>query len=327
VSNPTRLYYQLFPRIAAFAESGWTRAEDKNYASFCQRVRKTERRWRRMGYFNQQPSFAKQDDVFTLWQLPSQVNTIGNSYVIRTDDNRIIVMDGGMKEEEGYLRGFLAALGNRVDCWFVSHPHNDHMGALTEILKNPKEIRIAQICQSTFSDALMAREPDNAGHAKAYYEAAEKSGIKMVEAEEGMTFTFGHTTCKILCLTNEEITQNPYNNSSMVIKVWDPVKSVLFLGDAGAEQGEKLLAGPYRDELNCDYMQMAHHGQSAVNMDFYRTVAFRACLWPTPSWVYDNDAGKGFNTHILTTIETRNTIDSLKITEQYISFQGLTKIE
>ena len=44
------------------------------------------------------------DDTFTLWQLPSQVNTIGNSYVIRTDDGQIIVMDGGMKEEEGYLR-------------------------------------------------------------------------------------------------------------------------------------------------------------------------------------------------------------------------------
>lgn len=47
----------------------------------------------------------------------------------------------------------------------------------------------------------------------------------------------------------------------------------------------------------------------------------------TPSWVYDNDVGGGFNTHILTTIEARNTMDELNITEQYMSFQGLTKIE
>jgi hypothetical protein len=62
-------------------------------------------------------------------------------------------------------------------------------------------------------------------------------------------------------------------------------------------------------------------------MDFYRTVKFRACLWPTPTWVYNNDAGGGFNTHILTTIETRNTVDALNISENYLSFEGLTRID
>jgi glyoxylase-like metal-dependent hydrolase (beta-lactamase superfamily II) len=268
---------------------------------------------------------AKHGGTFTLWQLPSQVNTIGNSYVIRTGDGQLIVMDGGVKEETNYLRGFLAANGNQVSCWFISHPHDDHMSALMEILKEPKDIKINQICQSTFSDELIDKEPDYAQSARDYYDTVKQSGIHIIEATEGMELTFGHTTCKILGIKNEEL--NGYNNSSMIIKVWDPVKSVLFLGDAGAEQGDKLLSGPYRKDLDCDYVQMAHHGQNAVRMDFYRTIKFRACLWPTPSWVYNNDVGNGFNTHILTTIETRNTIDSLKITEQYISFQGLAKIE
>lgn len=325
--NLTRLYYQTFPRIAAFAECGWTRAQDKNYDGFRERVKNTERRWRKLGYFNQQPSYAKQDDTFTLWQLPSQVNTIGNSYVIRTDDGQIIVMDGGMKEEEGYLRGFIAALGNRVDCWFVSHPHGDHIGVLTRMLENPMGIHIRQICQTTYPETLLDREPGSKADAVSYYEAVQKSGVPTVEAEPGMTFSFGHTTFKILGIRNEEITANPYNNSCMVVKAWDPVKSVLFLADLGAEAGDKLLNGPYREELDCDYIQMAHHGQTGVSMDFYRTVKFRACLWPTPSWVYNNDVGGGFNTHILTTIETRDTMDELNITEQYMSFQGLTKIE
>jgi|AGTN01.3.fsa_nt_gi Predicted hydrolase (metallo-beta-lactamase superfamily) len=273
------------------------------------------------------PSFSKKDDTFTLWQLPSQINTIGNSYVIRTGNGKVIVMDGGVTEEEGYLRGFLGALGNTVDCWFVTHPHPDHIGAFTRILENPMDIKIHQICQSTFSDELLAREPDYKDEAIRYYEAAKKSGVEIIEGTLGMTYTFGYTTFKILGIKNEELTANPYNNSSMVIKVWDPVKSVLFLADAGAEAGDKLLNGPYRKELDCDYMQMAHHGQNGVTMDFYRAVKFRACLWPTPSWVYNNDVGGGFNTHTLTTIETRNTVDSLNITEHYLSFQGLIKIE
>ena len=217
--NLTRLYYQIFPRLAAYAECGWTKYENKDYADFCYRVKNTERRWRKLGYFNQQPSFSKQDDTFTLWQLPSQINTIGNSYVIRTDNGKIIVMDGGVVEEEGYLRGFLASLGNNVDCWIVTHPHPDHIGALTKILNAPNGIKIHQICQSTFSEKLLNGEPDYKERAQNYYDAAKKSGIKLVEATPGMTFSFGNTTFKILGITNEEITINPYNNSSMVLKV------------------------------------------------------------------------------------------------------------
>lgn len=271
-------------------------------------------------------SCQKPEQKFTLWQLPSQINTIGNSYVIRTDEGKIVVMDGGVREEESYLRGFIGALGNEVECWFVSHPHSDHVGALKRILDKPSEIKIHQICQSTFSDELLSLEPDYE-NAAAYYKAAQKSGIKITEAEPGMTFTYGNTHFKILGIKNEEITVNPYNNSCMIIKVWDSEKSILFLGDAGAEQGEKLLNGPYRNELDCDYIQMSHHGQQGVSMDFYRTVKFRACLWPTPTWVYNNDIGQGFNTHILKTIETRNTVEELGIKEQYFSFEGLTKIE
>ncbi len=326
--NVIRIYYQTFPRLAAYAENGWTKATDKDYQDFCHRVKNTERRWRKLGYFNQQPSFSKQNDTFTLWQLPSQINTIGNSYVIRTDNNKIIVIDGGVKEEENYLRGFLAALGNVVDCWFVTHPHDDHMGALTEILENPKGVIIGEICQSSFSDNLMDSEPASKEAAVKYYEAVKNSGIKSTEVTPGMVFTFGHTTFKILGIKNEELSgTNPYNNSSVVMKVSDPIKSVLFLADTGKESGNKLLSGPFKDELDCDYIQMAHHGQQGVSMDFYRTVKFRACLWPTPTWVYNNDLGSGFNTGDLTTMETRETMDQLKITEQYFSFDGVTKIE
>ena len=325
--NLTRLYYQIFPRIAAYAECGWTPADMKEYDQFRYRVKNTERRWRKLGYFNQQPAYSVQDDTFTLWQLPSQINTFGNSYVIRTDDGKVIVMDGGVKEEEGYLRGFIGSLGNIVDCWFASHPHSDHIGAFTRILENPMGIKVRQICHSTYSEDLLDREPNSKDEAIRYYEAAKKSGALITEAALGMTFQFGHTTFRILGIKNEELTSNPYNNSSMVIKVWDPLKSVLFLGDAGKEAGDKLLQGAFNDQLDCDYMQMSHHGQSGVSMEFYRTVKFRACLWPTPTWVYNNDAGGGFNTHILTTIETRNTVDALNITENYLSFEGLTRID
>ena len=73
--------------------------------------------------------------TFTLWQLPSQADDHGNSYVIRTANGHIIAMDGGKAPEADYLRGFLAGLGNKVDAWIVTHPHGDHIDAMMELME------------------------------------------------------------------------------------------------------------------------------------------------------------------------------------------------
>lgn len=272
--------------------------------------------------------FSKNRPDFVLWQLPSQVNTIGNSYVFRMDDGKVVVMDGGVKAEAAYLRGFLAALGNQVDVWFVSHPHPDHIGALNEILKAPGDIKIGKIFLSEFSPVFCELEPEYKAAAVDFYNNLKKSQVPVVNVTQpGMVIQIDRTKFKILSVTNEDLTTNPYNNSSMVIRAWDSKKSILFLGDAGREEGDRLLKGPFRKDLDCDYLQMAHHGQKGVSKDFYRTIKFSACLWPSPSWVYNNDAGKGYNTHTFETVEIRNLVDSLGIKKNYVSCKGLCKIE
>jgi len=273
-------------------------------------------------------AIAAKPSNFILWQLPSQINTIGNSYVFRMNDGKVVVMDGGVKEETIYLRGFLAALGNKVDVWFVSHPHSDHVGALNEILKAPGEIKIGKIYQSAFTPDFCKTEADYKTGAEDYYSNLKKSGIPVVEVTQpGMIIQIDQTKFKILGVKNEDITVNPYNNSCMVIRVWDAKKSFVFLADSGREEGNRLLNGPYRKDLDCDYLQMAHHGQNGVSKDFYRTIKFKACLWPSPSWVFNNDAGKGYNTHTFETVEIRNLVDSLGIKKNYVSCEGLVKIE
>ena len=74
------------------------------------------------------------DGGFTMWQIPSYADAIGNSYVFQSDQGRIIVMDGGYESEAEKLAAFLKDLGGTVEAWFVSHPHRDHIGALYQIL-------------------------------------------------------------------------------------------------------------------------------------------------------------------------------------------------
>jgi len=269
---------------------------------------------------------------FTLWQIPlHQTQTQGNSYIFRTKTGKVVVLDGGVAPEAGYLRGFLAALGNVVDIWFLSHPHSDHIGALNEILKNPDGVEIKSVYHSKFSSDFYENvEPGARNLTVEFYknlDSIDEKGCKVVDVTEpGLILDIDQVKFKILGVKNEDIRTNAYNNSSMILRVWDSARSAVFLGDAGIEQGDRLLAGHYRADLNCDYLQLAHHGQRGVSKDFYRTIKFGACMWPTPLWLYNNDAGKGYDTNNWETIEIRRLMDELGIKKHFFGWQGLNVI-
>lgn len=264
---------------------------------------------------------------FTLWQLPSVVDDHGSSYVLRTSNDSIIVIDGGKQAETSYLRGFIAAMGNKVSAWFFTHPHLDHIGAASEIIRDRRDISIGHIYHSRFTDE-QATKREGVPDAMIWNAMVDSlTDIKVTDLHAGETIEIDGVRFKILAENNPEIKANLYNNSSMVIRVEDDTKSVVFLGDAGAEEGDKLLASPYRKDLDCDYLQISHHGQRGCNEKFYKSIRFRACLWPTATWVWNNDNGKGFNTGPYTTIETRRWMDEIGIKEHYNSIDGLHKIE
>ena len=270
---------------------------------------------------------SKKKSGFTLWQIPSHSNTIGNSYVFQTAKGKVIVMDGGFPEEANTLRGFIGALGNEGEAWFISHPHNDHMGALTEILKNPQEMKIKHIYHSRISKTVQAAEGPYSPSCQDFYDLLDKTAIPVTDIRTpGDVFSYDDMKLKVLSVANE-ITTNAYNNSSMIMRVWDKKKTIVFLGDAGIECGNLALNGPFRDDLDCEYLQMAHHGQNGCDKHFYQSIKFRVCLWPTPSWVWNNDQGKGFNTGILKTVETRTWMKEIGIKEHHVTCEeGLWKL-
>jgi beta-lactamase superfamily II metal-dependent hydrolase len=281
------------------------------------------------GAKNNQMRKTPKGSAFSVWQIPSHSNTIGNSYVFQTKTGKVIVMDGGYPEEAYTLRGFIGALGNEVEAWFISHPHDDHMGALWEILKQgTQDLRIKAIYHSRITDKVIDAEPTEAEKTRDFYDKLSKCEAKVVDIQQpGQVFDFDGMKLKIVSVATQ-LTVNPYNNNSMIMRVWDKRKSLVFLGDAGVECGNLALKGPYAEDLNCDYLQMAHHGQNGCSEEFYRSISFRACLWPTPMWVWNNDTGKGFDTANLTTVRTREWMDKKGIKEHHVSVRdGLWRLD
>lgn len=273
------------------------------------------------------PSLAA--DTFTMWQLPEQTYSQMMSYVIRTTDDKIIVIDGGMPGDAPYLRGFLAALGNRVDVWIITHLHDDHMGALMEILARPADLKIGRIYASMPDDAWVKevvpegeREP-----ILQFKKVLESADRKAINLRIGRSQTIGGIKFEVLGVCNPEFHANCINNSSIVLRASDTKKSVLFLGDLGPEGGEKLLR-KYGDRLKSDYVQMAHHGQNGVGLTVYKAIQPTYCLWPTPTWLWDNNInGKGKGSGPWKTLEVRQWMEDLQVKKNYVSADGLVRID
>jgi len=268
-------------------------------------------------------------DSFTLWQLPEQTPSQMMSYVLRTRHGKVIVIDGGTAGDCGYLRGFLGALGNAVEAWFITHPHHDHAQALAEILREPRGLRIGAVYASLpeLEWALRYEPVEYHDSIRRFYQALGGWDGDSIDLELGAELEIDGVRVEVLGVRNPEITGNSLNNSSAVLRFSDGAKSVLFPGDLGVEGGRKLLAGKYRERLAADYLQMAHHGQNGVDEEFYRAVKARCCLWPTPRWLWENDAGQGPGTGPWTTLSTRARMEKLNIERHYVSFQGLHRID
>ena len=267
--------------------------------------------------------------TFVCWQLPNQTKSQINSYVIRTPAGRLVVLDGGMKGDAGYLKGFLAALGNRVDAWFITHLHDDHYGALIEILKAPGDLQIGTLYGSLPDIEWTAKygQQYDVPTGEEFYAAVKGAGKTISELTVGQELMFDGVRFEMLGVKNLEIHANAINNSSLVLRVSDARKSILFLADLGVEGGQKLLASPLGDRVHADYVQMAHHGQDGVNEAFYQAVGARYCLWATPLWLWDNDKGQGKGSGPWQTLKVRDWMSKLHIERDYVMKDGLQRIE
>ena len=102
---------------------------------------------------------------------------------------------------------------------------------------------------------------------------------------------------------------------------------MLILGDLGEEGGDEVMAECEKPLLMTDYTQMAHHGQWGVKKEFYEYIRPKKCIWPTPEWLWNNDNGKGFDTHYWQTVRVREWMEELGVTEHIVEKDGTQKIE
>lgn len=74
--------------------------------------------------------------VGELWMLGSTTGAQNLSIVIKSPNGKLIVIDGGWEADADKLSSLILQQGGKVDAWLITHPHEDHVGALCTILND-----------------------------------------------------------------------------------------------------------------------------------------------------------------------------------------------
>lgn len=250
----------------------------------------------------------------TLYMLSSEHEAQMLSSVIRTNDGKCIVIDGGWTYDANKLVSVIKQCGGTVDAWLITHADPDHIGALYEIMNSNCKINISAIyCSLADNKWYEEKTSDTAYFVKQFKERLKKYNVK--DTRKNDLIYVG--SAKIYVLNDRYDMDDAVNNSSIVYKIFIGDLSILYLGDLAFNGGKKLLTETPPYLLSSDIVQMSHHGQSGVDEDVYKVIEPMIALWPTPRWLWTNQNGVGR----FTTLKTRQWMSRLKC-KNYVTADG-----
>ena len=265
------------------------------------------------------PGIAKYFDGQEITMLANKSFCQMNSYVITTKNGGVIVVDGGTEYDAANLAKTILTKGGHVNAWFITHPHNDHAGALTKLLTDglwKYGITIDAVYLNLFDQGVYNYyEPDRAAFVQQLRDALAPLGNLVHSVHRNDFYAVDDVIVQVM--NDPYVNPNRFiNNSSVVYRMFIADKRVTFLGDLCEDTGMQFLADHAGEDLTTDFVQMAHHGSYGVNFQFYQMLLPKVCMWNSPSWLYNDTSGN------FQSAQVKEWMKMLGVTEHYSIANG-----
>ena len=174
----------------------------------------------------------------------------GDSELIISPEGKIMLIDGG-EPDSGALAYLQAKHITHIDLMVATHPHEDHIGGLVDVL-----------------DALPVKEvvtngvPTTTATYEHFLDAIKKDKSVYKEAKKWDTLTLGSLKFSVLS-ADKSLASQDMNQTSLVLRLVFGKVSFLFMGDAGKPIEEQLLAA--HTNVSATILKVGHHGSSTAS--------------------------------------------------------------
>jgi hypothetical protein len=237
------------------------------------------------------------DPSFTVTGIGATGWPGGMGYVYKLVDGTFFIIDGGIDASNSnsttsamWLFATLQELADDPDNivisgWLITHIHVDHLGAFVDMAKDSKytdKITVKKVIYNQPNDREMSRAgiSDRAPWMQRALNVWKPESI--IKAHPGQVYYF--CDLKVTVLGSQDIlmpdTNSSHNNLSVVTMVEYNGFRALYLGDAEGLMNA-ALEKHYGDNLECEILQLAHHGYNGTGAGpVYKIADPIIVLWP-----------------------------------------------
>ncbi len=263
-----------------------------------------------------------------LYSLQPIPGVLMNSFVIRTETGKLIVMDGGIDvtgvgnisaSTPAYLPSALRAIAGvgengyvEIEAWILTHAHKDHIYEMVKTLNEYSDDPNFVVNQIIFDFPEFETAAYPAANSDQVYVDMLKSALATYASTKGIAVKTGSTyyddlngayanaesiaaglelTVDNVCL---EFMQTWAVSDGANINNNSLVVRAWVDGQSILFLGDtyvergNTLLEKYGDSLKSDIVQMSHHGQNGVTREVYEAIDATVRIWPTPNWVWNN---------------------------------------
>lgn len=224
----------------------------------------------------------------------TQLNNRGLGYVIQLENGEFIIVDGGVKGEDGQtclydlLKEKSLNEKPKIALWILTHSHKDHIGLATEFVQNYAELVDVQAFAYQFPNCDKVQVAmESVAVMKEEIEIFEKNvqtfcpNADVYTLHTGQSYFYAGVEIEIL-YSLDDTYPYPYasfNDTSAAFRMmFKNGKTVMFLGDCMNENC-KRLDSRYGDYLKSDVLQVSHHGLIGGDKGLYQRIDPAICFW------------------------------------------------